>query len=204
MKILAYDKVLYTRRALLARRRAAERHKLQKAGPEVYFKKLDRSLDSSLGPIAEKILEEHNPMDITALAKNRYDSAKAGVEESMRQFAAEVRQSDFKVQGLHTFSSVMQCLPRRMGNSGKYVNVANALAVTLYMCNENTLTLVQERDDSVDKNMSVNEGEPWMGNFIITNAPDVPSLLGQSVEEVPSKGVEGNINSNDNIVDTSA
>ncbi|KAK6045092.1 hypothetical protein COOONC_17403 [Cooperia oncophora] len=137
-------------------------------------------------------------------AKNRYDSAKAGVEESMRQFAAEVRQSDFKVQGLHTFSSVMQCLPRRMGNSGKYVNVANALAVTLYMCNENTLTLVQERDDSVDKNMSVNEGEPWMGNFIITNAPDVPSLLGQSVEEVPSKGVEGNINSNDNIVDTSA
>ncbi|KAK5983246.1 hypothetical protein GCK32_006268 [Trichostrongylus colubriformis] len=216
--LLAYDKVLYTRRALLARQRALERHKINSAGPEVYFKKLDRTLDSSLGPIAEKILEEHNPIDITAIdpidvleavnyrnlddngdtneaAKNPSDAATAGVEESMRQFAAEVRQADFKVQGLHTFSSVMQCLPRRLGKSGKYVNVANALAVTLYMCNENTLTLVQERDDSVDQNMSVNEGEPWMGNFIITNAPDVPKLLGQSIEaQNSSTGIEANDN----------
>ncbi|XGW28873.1 hypothetical protein V3C99_008571 [Haemonchus contortus] len=224
--LLAYDKVLYTRRALLARRRAAERHKSQKAGPEVYFKKLDRTLDSSLGPVAEKILEEHNPIDITAIdpidvleavtyrnlddngdgdgtTKNQYDSTSAGVEESMKQFAAEVRQADFKVQGLHTFSSIMQCLPRRMGNSGKYVNVANALAVTLYMCNENTLTLVQERDDEVDKNESVNEGEPWMGNFIITNAPDVASLLGQNGEasKVASENTSNHIESIDDAAD---
>ncbi|PIO69273.1 hypothetical protein TELCIR_08909 [Teladorsagia circumcincta] len=153
--LLAYDKVLYTRRALLARRRAAERHKILRGGPEVYFKKLDRTLDSSLGPIAEKILEEHNPMDITAVGnsdaycnsccllgellfisnhldpidvleavtyrnlddngeideaiKKRYDSTSAGVEESMRQFAAEVRQADFKVQGLF-FSGFVNCV----------------------------------------------------------------------------------------------
>ncbi|KHJ97513.1 hypothetical protein OESDEN_02501 [Oesophagostomum dentatum] len=197
--LLAYDKVLYTRRALLARRRAVERSKLNDSElidpNEIYYKKLDRSLDASLGHFAEKILEENNPMDITALdpvdvleavtyrnlegmvdaeelPNNCHESTKGGVEESMRQFAAEVRQSDFKVQGLHTFSSVMQCLPRRMGNSGRYVNIANALAVTLYMCNENTLTLVQERSNTMDLNESVNEGEPWMGNFIITNAQD--------------------------------
>ncbi|WKY05491.1 hypothetical protein Q1695_006030 [Nippostrongylus brasiliensis] len=200
--LLAYDKVLYSRRALLARRRADQRHKNESIGPEVYFKKLDRSLDVSLGPIAHKILEEHNPLDITAIdpidvldavnyrnlddmvddddsSSKRGDAPSAGVEESMRQFAAEVRQADFKVQGLHTFSSVMRCLPRRMGSLGKYVNVANALAVTLYMCNENTLTLVQERNDGVDKNASLDEVEPWMANFIITNAVDVPSLLGE-------------------------
>ncbi|KAJ1374797.1 hypothetical protein KIN20_037562 [Parelaphostrongylus tenuis] len=66
----------------------------------------------------------------------------------------------------------MKCLPRRMGNSGKYVNAANALAVTLYMCNENSLTLVQERFNSMNKNASVKNAEPWMGNFIITNAVD--------------------------------
>ncbi|KJH52663.1 hypothetical protein DICVIV_01124 [Dictyocaulus viviparus] len=205
--LLAYDKVLYTRRALLARRRAVERNKSQQRGPEVYFKKLDRSLDSSLGPLAEKILEKRNPMDITALdpvdvlealtyrnfddidaeeePRNTCDPTTTGVEESMRQFAAEVRQADFKVQGLHTFSSVMQCLPRRMGNTGKYVNVANALAVTLYMCNENTLTLVQERVNSKDKNVSVNEGEPWMGNFIITNAFD-SCILNNEDDEINS------------------
>ncbi|KAK6746891.1 hypothetical protein RB195_000251 [Necator americanus] len=186
--LLAYDKVLYTRRALLARRRAVERNKIKENSltdpSELYYKKLDRSLDSSLGPLAEKILEEHNPMDITALdpidvleavtyrnlegmidvedmPNNGGGTSNTGVEESMRQFAAEVRQSDFKVQGLHTFSSVMQCLPRRMGNSGKYVNIANALAVTLYMCNENTLTLVQERTDTKDINESVNEGRTF-------------------------------------------
>ncbi|EYC40096.1 hypothetical protein Y032_0629g844 [Ancylostoma ceylanicum] len=206
--LLAYDKVLYTRRALL-RRRAVERSKtkdIDSLDPnEVYYKKLDRSLDASLGPLAEKILEERNPMDITALdpidvleavtyrnlegmidaeelSNNCTDSTSKGVEESMRQFAAEVRQADFKVQGLHTFSSVMQCLPRRMGNSGKYVNIANALAVTLYMCNENTLTLVQERTDTVDKNESVNEGEPWMGNFIITNANDAALFQGNVLD----------------------
>ena len=68
---LAYDKVLYTRRALLARRRAIERSKLNESElvdpNEIYYKKLDRSLDASLGHFAEKILEENNPMDITAL-----------------------------------------------------------------------------------------------------------------------------------------
>ncbi|VDM51960.1 unnamed protein product [Angiostrongylus costaricensis] len=192
--LLAYDKVLYSRRALLARCRAVERNKNQEFGPEMYFKKLDRTLDNSLGPIAEKMLERCNPMDITALdpvdvldaltyrnledvnvkeePKDRCETSNAGVEESMRQFAAEVRQADFKVQGLHTFSSVMHCLPRRMGNTGKHVNVANALAVTLYMCNENTLTLLQERVNTRDKNVSVKTAEPWMGNFIITNAVD--------------------------------
>ncbi|VDM71953.1 unnamed protein product, partial [Strongylus vulgaris] len=211
-----YDKVLYTRRALLARRRAEERRKLNELESfdpnEIYYKKLDRSLDASLGPVAEKILEEKNPMDITALdpidvldavtyrnleglidaeelaSSSRKDSTNKGVEESMRQFAAEVRQSDFRVQGLHTFSSVMQCLPRRMGTSGRYVNIANALAVTLYMCNENTLTLVQERNDTMDVNESVNEGEPWMGNFIITNAVDAAAFQGNvfDTEELTS------------------
>ncbi|KAJ1374795.1 hypothetical protein KIN20_037560 [Parelaphostrongylus tenuis] len=68
--LLAYDKVLYTRRALLARRRAVEQNS-QEYGPEVYFKQLDRTLDESLGPLAVKILERHNPMDITALGKEK-------------------------------------------------------------------------------------------------------------------------------------
>lgn len=66
---LAYDKVLYARRALLARHKLDESHSSQVIGPEVYFKKLDRTLDPSLGKVAEKILEEHNPMDITAIGE---------------------------------------------------------------------------------------------------------------------------------------
>ncbi|KAK6014576.1 hypothetical protein OSTOST_20037, partial [Ostertagia ostertagi] len=233
--LLAYDKVLYTRRALLARRRAAERHKILRAGPEVYFKKLDRTLDSSLGPIAEKILEEHNPMDITAIGNSDapctiysllgefYLSAITQIllmyskllliaiwttwVKPTRQLKIVMIQpalvwkkvcDDLQQKSVKRISK-FKCLPRRMGNSGKYVNVANALAVTLYMCNENTLTLLQERDDSADKNMSVNEGEPWMGNFIITNAPDLPSLLGQDPgTRAICNAIEGADNSVDN------
>lgn len=37
-------------------------------------------------------------------SNQQFDSTNAGVEESMRQFAAEVRQADFKVQGLFELS----------------------------------------------------------------------------------------------------
>lgn len=53
-----------------------------------------------------------------------------------------------------------------------------------------TLTLVQERTDTVDKNESVNEGEPWMGNFIITNAYDAALFQGNAldIQEMSSSG----------------
>lgn len=42
-----------------------------------------------------------------------------------------------------------------------------------------SLTLVQERVESADRNAAVNDGEPWMGNFIICNADDASSVTGQ-------------------------